>query len=398
MLHKNLLLFELAGKRDSFRDYSRTQARDAEIYAEELRRTASLTAEEVMGKLGSDEETGALPSGELNGIGSVARAFGPVWRNHEDAREWASKVLSSRTTFAADGSQIYVEKETSLPVGAVQIGWFENPHDPDVPFVKDARLELLTPVDLISGDETGADPESRIGERRFHLEVKRIAEFLESRRDWESRGERMPLAFFDGTLLVSFSLPQTRLQKSFIDAMVTLVRLSEDTRVPVVGYIDRSLSRDLVNLLCSLAGIDEAPSITDAALLTSIPDVLPGWGDRTIFFHSNRSGMGAFRDEGTGLSSVGFCYIRTSSSGPPARLDIPRWVSEAELLDELADVVRAECVIGIGYPYPIETADQTALISSRDRHIFLKALQEFAVREELNFTVTRKDASKSRRR
>ncbi|MCO6511206.1 MAG: DNA double-strand break repair nuclease NurA [Aridibacter famidurans] len=90
--------------------------------------------------------------------------------------------------------------------------------------------------------------------------------------------------------------------------------------------------------------------------------------------------------------------MRTSSSGPPARLDVPRWVSEAGLLDKLADIVRAECVIGIGYPYPIETADQTALISSRDRHIFLKALQEFAVREELNFAVTRKDASKSRRR
>ncbi|MCO6511205.1 MAG: DNA double-strand break repair nuclease NurA [Aridibacter famidurans] len=302
MLHKNLLLSELSDKRDSFRAYSRSQARDAEIYAEELRRTASLTAEEVIGMLGSDEGTGALPSGELNGSGSVERVFGPVWRNHEDAREWASKVLSRRTTFAADGSQIYVEKETSLPVGAVQIGWFENPHDPEVAFVKDARLELLTPADLISGDETGADPESRIGERRFHLEVRRIAEFLESRRGWESRGERMPLAFFDGTLLVSFSLPQTRLQKSFIDAMVGLVRLSEETRVPVVGYVDRSLSRDLVNLLRSLAGIGEAPSITDAALLASIPDALPGWGDRTIFFHSNRSGMGAFRDESSGLS------------------------------------------------------------------------------------------------
>lgn len=398
MLHKNLLLSELAAKRDSFRAFSRSQARDAEIYAEELRRMASLTAKEVIGKLGSAEGTGALPSGELKGDGSVTRGFVAAWRNHEEAREWASEVLAGRTTFAADGSQIYVEKETSLPVGAVQIGWFENPHDSDVPFVKDARLELLTPDDLISGPDGGADPESRIGERRFQLEVRRVAEFLESRNGWESRGERMPLAFFDGTLLVSFSLPQTRLQKSFIDAMVNLVRLSEETRVPVVGYVDRSLSRDLVNLLRSLAGTGEAPSITDAALLASIPDVLPGWGDRTIFFHSNRSGMAAFRDEGSGVSSVGFCYLRTSSAGPPARLDIPRWVSEAELVDELADIVRAECVIGIGYPYPIETADQTALISSRDRHTFLKALQEFAVREELNFAVTRKAASKSRRR
>lgn len=210
----------------------------------------------------------------------------------------------------------------------------------------------------------------------------------------------MPLAFFDGTLLVSFSLPQTRLQESFIDAMVGLVLLSEETRVPVVGFIDRSLSKDLINLLRTFGDIEDTTgvSLTDALLLDGLEEAIGGWGDRTCFFLSNRHGMGAYVDPNTGYSRVGFSYLRTSSSGPPARLDIPSWVAEDGFLDELADVVRAECVIGIGYPYPIETADQTALISSRDRQIFLKALQEFAVREELNFAVTSKDASKARRR
>lgn len=400
MLHKNLLLSELENRREPFRAFSNTQARDVETYAVLLQEIASSTPDGIVEKLRSSEGTGALPSDELTGEGSIVRSFGVRWENHEEAREWASDILSHRTTFAADGSQIYVEKETSLPVGAVQIGWFENPHSPGVAFEKDARLKLLTPDELLAEEGGDTDPESRVGERRFHLEVERVAEFLKSRRGWENRGERMPLAFFDGTLLVSFSLPQTRLQKSFIDAMVDLVRLSEETRVPVVGYIDRSLSRDLVNLLRAFGGIEESPrtSVTDALLLSNLTDVMTGWGDRTCFFHSNRKGMGAFVDPDSGLSRVGFCYLRTSSSGPPARLDIPRWVAEAGLLDELADVVRAECVIGIGYPYPIETADQTALISSRDRRVFLKALQEFAVREELSFTVARKDASKARRR
>ncbi len=54
--------------------------------------------------------------------------------------------------------------------------------------------------------------------------------------------------------------------------------------------------------------------------------------------------------------------------------------------------------IGLGYPYALETADQTAVITMRDREIFLRALQDFARREKLNFNVSRKAASKGRRR
>jgi hypothetical protein len=68
------------------------------------------------------------------------------------------------------------------------------------------------------------------------------------------------------------------------------------------------------------------------------------------------------------------------------------------LLEEVVDVVRAECVVGLGYPYALETADATAVISARDREVFFRALQEFANRGKLDFSVSRKDASKGRRR
>ena len=90
--------------------------------------------------------------------------------------------------------------------------------------------------------------------------------------------------------------------------------------------------------------------------------------------------------------------MQTTSDSAPARLDVPSWIYEAGLLNEVLDVVRAECVIGLGYPYAIETADSTAVITMRDREVFLAALQEFAGREKLNFSVARKAASKGRRR
>jgi hypothetical protein len=400
MLYRELLQAELQRQRDDLLDFSKFQNTQIARYIELLEELSAAPREKILAEISPAKGTGALPSEEHTGDGSIASRFDQTWTNHEEARAWASEVLSGRTTFAADGSQLYAEKDVSVPVAAIQVGWFENPHDPTRSYVKDADLRLLGPSELLDTGEDPANPETRVGEERFHAEVGKVLDFLERHSGWRQRGERMPLAFFDGTLLVSFSLPQTSLQKSFVEAMVRLVDASRETGVPVVGYIDRSLSRDLLNLLDAFGGAenDSGRTLYDAVFLSSVRGVLSAWGDRTQFFYSNRKGMEAFVDGSTGISSVGFCYLATSRESAPARLDIPTWIWENGYLEEVADVVRAECVIGLGYPYPLETADATALISARDRQVFLKALQEFALREKLNFSVSRKDASKGRRR
>src|SRR5207249_4942113 len=110
--------------------------------------------------------------------------------------------------------------------------------------------------------------------------------------------------------------------------------------------------------------------------------LLAAWGDRTIFYHCQREGLTteAFFDGDKPL--VGFIYLQTTGEGTPARLDIPAWVYDAGLLEEVVDAVRAECVVGNGYPYALETADEAAYISGRDRAQFVRALQEFAAREQ----------------
>nr|HQU82428.1 DNA double-strand break repair nuclease NurA [Pyrinomonadaceae bacterium] len=182
------------------------------------------------------------------------------------------------------------------------------------------------------------------------------------------------------------------------------VRLSRSVKVPLVGYVDRSFSRDLIHLLDAFSEKQTADKKTlyDATVLHSGSEtdapILENWGDRTCFCYSDRKGLKAFIDTATGKSLVGFVYLQTTSDNPPARLDIPSWVYEDNLLGEVLDTIRAECVIGLGYPYALETADQTAVITMRDREVFLRALQDFANREKLNFSVSRKNASKGRRR
>ena len=62
------------------------------------------------------------------------------------------------------------------------------------------------------------------------------------------------------------------------------------------------------------------------------------------------------------------------------------------------DVVRAECVVGTGYPYAIETADAVAVITQQDRQRFYALWQQFMQKENIEFTQARKAGSKVGRR
>jgi hypothetical protein len=360
---------------------------------------------------GASRTAGALPSAELERAGAFVIPFKERWRSHEEARRWALKVLSDRVTCAADGSQILPGREISLPVAAVQAAWFENPHTPggQDSYRKESRFSIITPEELLQAEGGAATAADLVGLRRFELELGALTEFLERRRGWRARGERLPVAFFDGTLLLSTTRARAEtldFPRAYIQAIVEAVELSRDTEVPLVGYIDQSYARDLVRLLDLLsrearpaATVFDARLLSVAAANAADKDESPfaAWGDRTIFCYCVREGMQDFQD-GEGNPLVGFVYLQTAGEGAPARLDIPAWVYEAGLIDEVVDTVRAECVVGNGYPYALETADAAAVITLNDREQFLRAMQEFAAEQHLGFTVSRKPISKAHRR
>jgi hypothetical protein len=403
MLYRELLTTELDKQRDDFRRFSESQASDLTDYLHKLNELNQTTRAEIQRKL-ADKSAGAIPSDELDELRTFSVPFAESWTNHEAARGWANEILKNRTTFAADGSQLYVEKDVSLPIGAIQIGWFENPHDGSQRYEKSAYFEILSPETLLRKQEEPVIPETRVGELRFHAEVNKISEFLLKKKDWQKNDKRMPLAFFDNTLLFTLSLAQTEIEKSFLQATIDMVKLSRDVEVPVVGYVDRSYAKDLLNMLDALYGRENSnrKTLYDSLILHSpsgnFPRILESWGDRTCFCYSKRKGLSEFLYDETGESLVGFTYLQTTRDAAPARIDVPSWIYEKGFLNEVLDVVRAECVIGLGYPYALETADQTAVITMRDREVFLRALQDFAMREKLNFNVSRKAASKNRRR
>ena len=404
MLYLYHLKTALEGRREEFIDFARAWDDEVRARARQLRDLGLRSAEEIRQTVGAPRARVTYPSAELDEARRFAIRFGNSWRSHEEARRWAQDVLHERVTFAADGSQLMPGREISLPVAGVQIAWFENSHTREGLYSKEATFSIITPKELLQAEGGAANAGAVVNLRRTEMEVEALCKFLERKKGWRTRGERFPLAFFDGTFLLSSAHPRTENAyfASYARQMAKLIRLSRETEIPVVGFIDQSYAHDLVNLLAALDKSAGQSAVYDAQLLrTTIdgePPLLAAWGDRTIFSHCLREGLTEeFRGE-AGEPLVGFIYLQTTGEGTPARLDVPAWVYRAGMLNEVADVVRAECVVGNGYPYAIETADAAAVITNRDREHFLGVMQEFAGQGSFGFRVSRKAISKSRRR
>jgi hypothetical protein len=343
---------------------------------------------------------GARPTSEQDNRPFI-ETFGSDWRHHQDARSWAAEVLRGVTTFAADGSQIPPNRDMSVSAGLVQVGWFENKHDERGSYIKDAEVHVLPLTGIASPDEDEDDADSEEGAKgriqsmeqeiawvRFGVEVDKAIAFLE-----KSAGQDRALAFFDGSLILSFvhNLHEHR-QRQYIRKIRQLLDASAATRVPVIGYIDSSHSADFTHLLKVVNNIKRRLRVEDASLLRAKMK----WGDRCRMFVCDRDDAVV---DNSYYGDVLFTYLKTAENATPARVEMPRWVFEAGLHDWVLDVVRAECVVGVGYPYPLETADAVAVLSMQDRERFYRLFQEYARRNsQLTVRFSRKSLSKRGRR
>jgi hypothetical protein len=405
MLYRTHVISALERTREAFARFERSLRGEVGELAARLHALAGRAGAEVRRESGADAARVAFPSDELERVGASVVPFHESWRSHEEARRWALEALRGRVTFAADGSQIFPGRDASIPVAAVQIASFENPHTPEGRYLKDVHFEIVTPEELLGRAGDYESPEQIVAIRRFELEARAVCDFLERQRGWRSRGGRAPLAFFDNTLLVASLRKGTdrHLSQRMAEALAELILLSRDAEVPVVGYVDHSYAHDIAGLLAALHPDLPESNAYDAQILRAGAvgrggPPLARWGDRTIFWHCQRPNLSEVFFDEAGAPLVGFVYLQTTADGHPARLDIPAWVHEAGLVEEVADAVRAECVVGNGYPYAIETADQAALMNARDREQFLRVVQDFAAEHRLDLRVSRKALSKGRRR
>lgn len=411
MIIQNKIIEQLQAKWDRFAAFNDSSRDEAKEYREALERLAGMNAESLLALLADEETPGAWPTSEFEAAPGLRLSFPERFGNHQEARAWACEKLLDHATFAVDGSQIKRDQDFSLPVAAVQVAWFENRHTRDArsahsahsgSYTKDIALEVLTPDDLIvefDGDQVYS--EQRVNARRFELEIETLCRLMEKAAAERQSSSKLPIALFDSSLVISFAdRLQDEMRNRHVKAMLKLLRCSEQTGVPVVGYIDCTQARDLANMLAICCkDLTEASRVNDPQLIGE----LLGWGDRTPLFICARGGAdrkrkGVLEDFEEYRRGVGFIYLRTNSSTPPARLEIPLWVYKQGLLDEVIDLVRAEVIVGNGYPYVIEAADAAAVLTARDRDAFHVLFQKFAEQQGVKVRGSQKATSKARRR
>jgi len=399
MILRDKILAQLAGKREKFREFEGELRDESQIFRQALGNLATTSRAELEARLSDTETPGALPTEEFDAAPKLCLPFTQRWNNHAEARAWAYEALLHHTTLAVDGSQIPPHSGFNIPVAAVQVAWFENQHSPEGRFVKDIAMEIMTPEEL-KADSDGERTEQKINARRFEMETGKLCERLEQLAAERAAQSALPVALFDSSLVISFAdRLQGSMRERHIIAMLKLLQCSEATGIPLIGYVDSSDARDLTKMLSLGFALPEARQLHDAELV----DGLLSWGDRTPLFICKRGGADQKQTSVLELfesqqQSIGFVYLKTGSQSPPARLEIPMWVHRQGLLGEVLDVVRAEVVVGNGYPYAIETADAAAVITTRDREAFYALFQQFAERQGIKLHVSQKAASKARRR
>ncbi len=401
MIFRDKIFAQLTAKQAGFRNYNDEARHDAAEYADALQKFAALSSAQVQQSVAQLPTPGALPTSEFDLAPALGLRFPQEFHNHENARHWAAEALLHHTTLAADGSQILPVKEFSIPVAAVQVAWFINAHTRVGSYVKDAAFQVLAPDELLieyNGERNIS--EQAVNLRRFALEIHTLCRLMREIAADPKQMERRPLALFDSSLVISFV---DRLQQdqrlAYTNLVLELLRCSEATRVPLIGYVDTSYARDLTHLLENCLALRESDQMHDAQLVN---DLLK-WGDRTPLFvcargSADKKQQGVLEGFAEYRRGIGFTYLKTHARLPPARLEIPLWIYEAGWLDEVLDLIRAEVIVGNGYPYVLETADAAAVITARDRDAFYAIFQQFAKDQNIDLRISQKAVSKFRRR
>jgi len=158
------------------------------------------------------------------------------------------------------------------------------------------------------------------------------------------------IVFLDGSLVLSFinELADEKIRRGYVDAIVSVLRTSGETKTPVAAYTDMPLNKDIVTLMKKYFRLPPVTHLSDAHLIRGQLN----WADRTRTFVSDRDDKGRENKSvldlyGPYRDSVAFFYIQSSGS-LPSKVEFPKWAYEEGLADRIADAVRAECIVRPG--------------------------------------------------
>ncbi len=238
----------------------------------------------------------------------------------ETSGKWFLRALKGRRVVGVDGSQMSPLKEFGIPIGVVQVAkiWVVHGNGEFGKRFRTTFVGLDENLDLV----------------RFKSELEMLMEDMDG-KSW---------LFFDGSFTPYVA--DQNVKEEITESVSEIMRRSEETGTPLVGYVDRSFSKDLAKSL----GLD----VYDTYLLSDVMDV---------FSYTQPLGRG-----------ICYSYLMVNPS-MPVRIEFPEWMKDMH--EEVVKVVFAECILGKtrGYPYILERAHHYSCIDAKARASFMKAIK-----------------------
>ncbi len=300
--------------------------------------------------------------------GNLIHTFPFKWNNRNDAMEWVDSVLCNVPVGAVDGSQIYSDKNYEIPLAVIQVSHIYNRHTQNMDYKQETGAAIITPDEFEAASVYSFGSEY-IDARRFSMECDGVVHLMN-----QNKGIYVLL---DGALILShINMLNKNIKEIYVKAIMKLLGASKKTRNPVIGFIDTTMPRDITLMMHFLFGLRKS-KLPDTHLFSNML-----WGERTAAFLCDRDdrrgekaisvldNYGIFRDE------LAFFYMR-ASNGLPVRVEFPSWVHKEGMIDKIADIIRAECIIRSNYPDILMRAHDAAVIRTNEHELFYGMLENF---------------------
>jgi hypothetical protein len=340
-------------------EYAKLERSREELREAYLRLLSNLSPEEILDIL--QEDNGAVPQEPVQHVILLGDAF----TTQVEMKNWAAEELSKKVVIAVDGSQILTTGEFTIPLGFVQAGAFWTEYTPEKGlYGKDFRSDIFV-GSTATEEREQSEPLHEMGVNMRRL-AKEIDLALETIEKFRKRGVKAYL-LLDGSIIFRFlNHASEEVKQAMCGDLVRLLHACEEKAIPVAGYVDHSFAKDITATLEKLLKKSYDIKVSDIAVVgPALGEV--GFGARTSVFRLKHDFLSRYYSEYA--NDMCFFYQKLHS-GPPVRIEFPKWICDAEAVQDLARVVAAQAIIGDGYPYVLLRAHETAFLESANRDRF----------------------------
>ena len=138
------------------------------------------------------------------------------------------------------------------------------------------------PVAAARADQPVTAEQAQVQSMRYGMEAAALRSFMHGVAARGFDAGKPPVVFFDSLLVISFAelLPDEQ-REFYVKEITSLLDTSRQTGVPLVGYIDTSYARDLVNMLQAAFDLPDALKRYYESL-EAAPEPLSGLGIQSV--------------------------------------------------------------------------------------------------------------------